>query len=74
MFSNVIVYYYDVDNFNVKAFNDIKLDFLPIKGMLLKFPFGTFEVNKVELDIVTNELFLKVTRSISLLDEYNDNL
>lgn len=74
MFSDVTVYYYKVDNINGKVYTGMTLDFLPIKGMLLTFIFGTVHVNKVEVDITSNKLYLKVTPSISLSDEYNDNL
>lgn len=74
MFSDVTVYCYDVDNINGEVYSDITLDFLPIKGMLLKFIFGTVYVHGVEVDTTSNKLYLKVTPSISLSDEYNDNL
>ena len=74
MFSDVTIYCYNVDTVNGKLYKGTELNFLPVKGMLLKFPFGTVHVNKVEVDITFNKLYLKVTPSISLSDEYHDNL
>ena len=74
MFSDVTIYYYDLLYINDKVYEGLELKFLPVKNMLLKFPFGTVHVNKVEVDITFNKLYLKVTPSISLSDEYHDNL
>ena len=74
MFSDVTIYCYYVDHINDKVYKGIELNFLPVKGMLLKFHFGTVHVKNVEVDITFNKLYLKVTPAISLSDEYNDNL
>ena len=73
MFNKIIIYYYDN---NIKKtysiFEDI--NFLPIKGMLLTINNITYTINKVEFNITLNTLYLKVTKCISLSDEYYDDL